>query len=1297
MRACVRAFGDKFKRKVALMTHFTRSHWCALFIALMLIFPAAVFAQEVAGLAGTVTDPSGGAIGDATVKLENTRTGATLETKTGSTGYYRFAKVDPGPGYQLTVGKDGFKSVTVSDLYLGVATTRTQDVQLSIGAVSETVEVQSQGSVSLNTTDSTIGNNFDLRAVADLPNEFRDDPANLLRLQPGVVSAQGGLNADPSGSRDGSVAGARADQNNITVDGIDATDYAFGGAFQTQAAIPVEAIQEFSTQVADPVAAYGGRGGAQTVITTKGGTNTWHGSAFEYNRTAATEANTFFNNKSGVPRTNLVRNQFGANIGGPILKDKLFFFFDYEGRRDASQTNVEQAVPFPHVQNGQLAYINATSTATGQPCSATSRLTPADVSTDCATILSAPQVAALDPCSQAGGCPNAPGFTAAGVAPALMNLFQTRYPAPNDYAFGDGLNTAGFRFNAPDPLTENVYFTRIDYNINAKHKAFGRFNFRHLDSVLVPIQFPGDPNTSPNILRDTAWVVGETWTINPNTINQFVAGETRNNLDQPILFNPAGPLVELSYFGGALTTPYQRQSQIGHISPVPTFRDDVTLIRGRHTIQFGAQWNPTKVRSTLTNNFDFIQLGLGGSIASLPSDLRPANILQDPDGIAAANWDNFFVGAMGIINNLQAAITYLQNGDVVPQGEEVHRRDYRSYLYAGYVQDGWRVRNDLTITAGVRYQYASVPYEVNGIQASFFNTDLSQILATRLQNGLQGISGPDATPQLTYQLSGKGNPGTPDLYDPDKLNFSPRLALAWNPSFREGLLGSIFGDRKTVVRAQASVIFDETVINAITNLQDQSNYVFGNTVGAQFGGGGPVASLMTDPRFTAVDSLPFPVTPPPFQTTVTPTAIFNFGLDNHLHTPYSETFSFGVQRELPAGFQLEVDYFGRLGRRLFVLADGAQLVNFVDPASKHSFVGDTTTLEQEARNNVPTAGIAPLPFFENQMAPVIPQVFGPGATCESVFGSSCTQFVYSSNITALQQGNLSGPAETILGLVPPNVVIPSQFFVNALGTNKGYSSYNAMFVTLRKRLSHNLQFDFNYTYSHSIDNVSAIANNNGNFVAGSTQVLCDAYNLNACRGNSEFDAKHQITSAILYDLPLGRGQTFVHDAPRWLDELVGGWQVSGVVSWRTGLALNTVGGGSTTSLAADNGALFDGDTQAVRSGIHTDTANNNQIQFFANPQQALQAFSFVTGQENGSRDVLYGPHFSNVDLGVSKTFPLFGEKYQLQFRADAFNAFNHPNFGLPNTGINTNTFGVITTQVGQELARVMQFSLRLQF
>lgn len=1247
-------------------------------------------AQDVASLIGILTDKDGGAISDVAVKLADTRTGANYATKTGPDGIYRFQQLAPGPGYTLTLSKDGFQTTSISNLYLPVATATTRNVQLQIGSVSETIEVKSEGSVSLNTTDSTIGNNFDLRAVAALPSEFRDDPAALLRLQPGVVSAQG---FDPSGSRDGAVAGARADQNNITVDGIDATDFAFGTSFATQAAIPVDAVQEFSTQVGDPTAAFGGRSGAQTVITTKSGSNQWHGSASEYNRTAATEANTFFNNKAKVPRTNLVRNQFGANLGGPIKKDKLFFFFNYQGRRDAQQSAELRSVPFPHVAQGEIAYINATSTKTGQPCSPNSRLGSQDVNTDCVTILPAAQVAMLDPCSTAG-CTNAttPGFVAPGVAPILKQLFQTRYPAPNDFTSGDGLNTAGFRFNAPNPLTENIYTARVDYNINSKHKMFTRFNFNNLDSINVPIQFKGDPLTAPNIVRDRAWVIGETWIPNARLVNQFTYGETRANLDQPILFNPSGGLVELTFYGTALSNPFVRQSQIGHITPEPTFRDDVTLLRGKHSIQVGGEWQPIKNRSTLTNNFNFIQEGLGGAVPNLTPSQRPANILQDPNGIANSNWDNFFVSSLGYINNLQSSIVYSKSGQVIPQGAETHRRDYRDNQYAAYAQDSWKIRSDLTLTLGLRYQYAAVPYEVNGLQAQFVNTSLNQILAARGANGLQGVSGPNATPQLTYQLSGKGNSGAPDLYTPDKHDFSPRLAAAWNPAFRGGLLGRVFGDRKTVLRAQGALIYDETVINAVTNLEDQGNYVFGNTVAAVFGG------LTSGPRMSSVSQLPFPLVVPSFKTPVTPNAIFNFGIDNKLKTPYAETISLGLQRELPGNFQLEVDYYGRYGRRLFVLGDAAQIMDFTDPKSKHTLSGDVSTLEQEARQNLTV--VQPLPFFENQMTQELQALGLP--SCQVVLGSSCTQFFYSTFQSTLKQGGPGIPIFALakgfsIPLLPPNVGIPSQFDVNALGTNKGWSSYNGLLVILRKRLSRNLQFDLNYTFSHTLDNSSVIANNNGNFVGGSTNVLCDALNLNVCRGNAEFDVTHQISSDFIYDLPFGRSQFIGRNSSRLLDEVIGGWQVSGIVTWRTGLAIPAIGGNSTLSLAADNGVFFTGTQGAVASGIHTDTANNNQIQFFADPKAALKAFSFVSGLTVGSRDTLRGPSFTNTDLAVVKNFPLFGEKYKLQFRAEAFNAFNHANFGLPDTGITSPTFGVITTLAGQEPARVMQFALRFDF
>ena len=1281
-------------------------------LALLVTFLAAgAKAQDVASITGTVVDKTGGPIADASVKLMDTRTGAAYESQTGSFGAYLFARVPPGPGYTLTISKQSFKTVTITSLYLAVATTRTQDVTLELGTVTQTVEVQSEGSVSLDTTDSTIGNNMDMRTIESLPAEFRDDPAALLRLEPGVVSAQSpnqNLATDPSGSRDGSVAGARADQNNIIVDGIDATDFAIGQAFTTQAAIPVDAVQEFSTQVGNPVAAYGRGSGAQTIITTKSGTNLWHGSASEYNRTAATEANSFFNNANGVPRTALVRNQFGANLGGPVKKDKLFFFFDYEGRRDAEQASQLQLVPLNHVKQGEIAYINATSSVTGQPCSPTSRLGASDTSTDCVTILSAAQVAALDPCSAAGNpCAGTPGFTSPGFNPALLSLFNSRYPAPNDLSSGDGLNTGGLRFNAPNNLSENIYTTRVDYNINSKNKMFVRFNFNNENAVnfsngCTSEQFPGDPLTCPVTERNRAWVIGETWTPSPRLINQFVYGETRVNLDFPVLFNGNGNNFPLNWFSGSLAIPFTRQTSSSRIDPVPTFRDDVSLLRSKHTFQFGGEWKPIRVRSTLGNSFNFISEGLGGNIPSLSPALRPANILSgptvDPNGIAASNWDGFFGGALGLLNEDQTGFIYGKSGTAAPLGS-VERRDYRYYEYAGYAQDTWRVRSNLTLTLGLRYQYDSVPYESNGLEATFANTNLDQLLAVRTSNGLAGISGPDATPQLTYQLAGKANPGGPSLYGAEKTDFSPRLALAWNPSFRSGLLGDVFGDHKTVLRLGASQIYDQTVINAVNFIEDQASYLFGNTVAELFGGGGPVNSLLTAPRYTGPDTIPFSFSAPPFQNPLTPTAIFNFGIDPQLKTPYSNVFSAGVQRELPGGLQLEVDYYGRFGHRLFTLADGAQAVNFVDPASNQSLVTAGTILEQAARAGVAPSAIGPQPFFENQINQALVTAVGPGANCMAIFGSSCTQFFYANNTLSLQQGNLGGAIYGLVGsgLLPPNVGYPSQFAVNALGSSKGWSSYNGMLLTLRKRLSRNLQFDFNYTFSHSIDNSSIIANNNGNFVGGATTVMCDATNLNVCRGNSEFDVTHQISSNFVYDLPIGRGQRLLTNSPRWVDEVAGGWQVAGIVTWRTGLALPVQSGISTTSLAADDGALFTGSQQAVAAHIHTDTANNNQIQFFADPAAALAAFSPVSGLNVGNRDTLRGPHFSNIDLGVSKNFPLFREKYSLKFRADAFNAFNHPNFALPNTNINSSTFGVITDLAGANTFRVLQMSLRFQF
>ncbi len=1310
------------------MTRFKRSYWCAIFLITCMLCPAFTRAQELAGLVGTVTDPSGGAIAKASVKLMNTRTGSSVDTETGETGFYRIVQLAPGPGYELTISKDGFKSVTVSNLYLAVATTRTQDVQLPVGVVNQTVEVKSEGSVSLDTTDSTIGNNFDLRAVSSLPNEFRGDAANLLRLQPAVVSADTSNNVDDNGlSRNGAVAGGRADQNNITVDGIDASDFSFGQAFHTVAPIPVDAIQEFRTEVANPLAQEGRGSGAQTAITTKSGTNEWHGNAREYHRNTVTEANDFFNNKNGIPRPALIRNQFGANIGGPIKKDKLFFFFDYDGRRDASQTPVTAIVPLDHVRQGQIAYIN-----NSPGCGPQSTLTSTP---NCISIATPQMLASLDPCSNPGTAQGPctvtgnPGDAAVtpGFNPGLLALFNSRYPHANNLSAGDGINTGGFTFNAPNPETVNTYTTRVDYNISANQKLFTRFSFYNVHAIvggLPSIQFPGDPITNAAITKDRSWVIGHNWIISPELVNQFVYGESRAEFDAlASLTGSAAPGPDLGVYAGlnwlfptGITAPYARPGGNTALNPVPTFRDDLSWQKGNHSFQFGGVFRPIRTRDLNVNNIIFTNQGLVTNLSALDSNLRPANILADPNvdpnGIAASNWDAAFASLAGLDGLQFTVFNYAKTGDAVPPLQGA-RRDYRYFETEAYAQDTWKVRRDLTVTLGLRYGYDSVPYETNGYEATT-NVQLSNLLTTRGQNALNGIATFDSTPLLTYNLAGKGNNTGLSLYQNNPLNFSPRVGFAWNPGFKEGVLGSLLGDHKTVIRGSAAQIYDHTALNEVNFIEDQSSFIFSGSNAFSANASTPEQLFAISPRFTSVDSAAVNLPIPPFEKTVTPFTgdacppgfpvcgtLFNqFGnyvIDPHFKTPYSLAFSLGVQRELAADFQLEVDYVGRFGRRLAALADAGQIFDFVDPASKQSLSTAVTALEQDARNNVPVTQVQAQPFFENQMA-------AAGANCAPF--ANCTQFVYggSGNLTLLQQGNLNG---LIRGLVqsanlPPNVGFTPQFVSNYYLSNKSYSDYNGMLVVLRKRLSHNVQMDFNYTFSHSIDNFSSIARNNGNPFNNAQSVLCDAIDLGTCKGNSEFDVTHQITGDVIYDLPFGRGKAFGHDTSRWMDEIIGGWQVSGIYTWRTGFAFPVLTNASTTTFGNTAYPVFDGNSSALAVDPHTDpNLANNGIQLFKNPQAALAAFSAPTGLETGSRDELRGPHFSNVDLALAKNFPLWNEKYRLQFRAEAYNAFNHPNFALPSSiNINASNFGQITSTSstsGDQAARVLQFALRFDF
>jgi hypothetical protein len=1055
-------------------------------------------------------------------------------------------------------------------------------------------------------------------------------------------------------------------------------------------------------------------------LVTKSGTNNFHGSGYEYYRTRGFEANDFFNNFATpvVPRQALVRNQFGGTIGGPIVKDKLFFFFNYEGRRDAQSVQVTRTVPLSSFSAGNVTYVNdSNNPSNGNPCSA-SNLAPS-----CISVLTPTQVAALDPLG-------------IGPAPALTSFLQSRYPAPNTTAIGDGLNTGGLVFNSPANDTLNDYVTKIDYNLTDKMKIFLRGSLVRETAIGnggASVQFPGDPLTFFSTDHSYAYVFGHTWTISNTKVNQFVYGENRQELNFPVVYAPLGTTVFGFDAAGTgsnnLSSPYTEPATQGRTEPIPIVRDDFTYVRGKHTFQVGGTFKPIKSTYKLVSDFNIATIGLGGGMESFNSSpqLRPADIATD--SISENLYDSAFAFILGNYGQVSSSFNNNKQLQPLPQGTG-HVRHYRYYETELYLQDSWKARSDFTLTYGLRYQFNSVSYEVNGLEAAP-DLNFNQAISPRIANGLAGNTGcPGAScglvnPLLSYSLAGKANNAAP-LYHPDWHDFQPRFAFAYNPSGVSGPLGRLLGDRKTVIRGGAAIVDDHTVVNALNFLQDQNTWILQNSSSVLYGEqANASADLATDPRFNGFALPPGSVaTPAPIVAPFTPYLAssppgpnpaygnvfglesanpFNYAIDSNLKTPYSETLSFGIQRELPGNFQLEATYVGRFAHRLLAQADGMQTVDFMDVASgqllSQAFANLTTQVRNQVPNPITGYSVTPIAFFENQI---------PNATA---FGfPSATNFVANDVEPYVGRGDLADSVQLLnefnffdgIGL-NPGVGLNPQFGTSLYITNKGYSNYNGLLATLHKKMSRGLQYDLNYTWSHSLDNISAPANEAfGSNGAGG--IMCDSLHIGVCYGNSDFDVRQSVTFDGVYELPVGRGKAFGSGMSRVLDEIVGGWAISGLASWRTGLAFQTVANAFPISFANNVPAIFNGDTAALKVDTHFETnaaSGLPSIQLFKNQAAALGAFSGPLGLEAGSRNNLRGPHYSNFDIGLIKHFPIT-ELVHAELRADAFNALNHPNFALPGASstadiTSPSTFGVISSTTGEQTYRVLQVAFRVDF
>ncbi len=1235
-------------------------------------------AQSVSGATGVVTDSSGSAVPGVQIRLERPTVGFAVETTTNEAGNFEFRTVPPGSGYKLVFQKADFKTSTLDNLTLAVTEIATFNVTLEVGAITQSVEVSAETVATLNTTDASIGNDIDTRRVAELPSLFRTNAAALLTLAPGVVATSD--NGHEQDSQTGSVTGSRADQSNITLDGLDVNDETIGQAFTAVGSAPIDSIQEVHTTVGGPNADFGRSSGGQISLVTKSGTNQWHGSAHEYNRNTLFAANDFFNNKNSIAKPALNRNQFGGSVGGPIFKDKLFFFFNYEGRRDSLSSQIQQIVPSNTFRSGQLKYV--------------------DVNGNIQTTTTA-QLMAIDPLG-------------IGADQSFLNFINNRYPVGNDPALSDGLNTTGFIFNVPIHRRENIYTGRLDYNLTQKHKLFGRLQmdrFNDDDDVNVLPQFPGDPTPQDSIINhDRSWVVGETWSISNNLINQVFAGVTRQVLDFRVNFAPSAPNLLTP---SLIASPFADIRGQGRNVQVPEIRDDLSYLRGKHAFAFGTDIKPIRVKSANQPDINFVSIGLGGALTALDNNTRPADISSDP--AAQAEWDRAFPLLLGTYTQTNSQVAYDHAGNALPAYSTTHR-DFHYNEYEFYAQDSWRVRSDLTVTYGLRWQYHSVPFEANGFQ-TVSNNNISNIFPARVAAAAQGISGNDAAPLVSFALGGPANNG-PGYYKPDYHDFSPRLSVAYSPSFTSGLLAALFGNRKTTIRAGGGIVYDR-VLSTLSFELDEQTFVFDSNPIVNYGGADPTTALATSPRFTSLAAPP-PAPPPPAVRPLpitpnvdgsgAPVGLINggfpgfFQFDKNFKTPYSYTFSTGVQRELPGSFIVEVDYFGRMGRKLIAVGDAGQTLNFKDAASGQFLKAAFAQLQSQVQKGAP---ITPQPWFENQLQSAT------GASCPAInaaFGlpfTTCTEFVGNGLNNFVAVGDLSSTILRLneLGTLNPNVALYAQTGANGYVGNYSSSSYNALLGSLRKRYSKNLQLDLDYSYSHSIDNQSNITNNANQFTGNGQGLVCDLTNLRTCRADSLFDARHIISANYVYDLPVGHGQHFLRDTNRVVNAIFGGWSTSGIVRYRTGFPFTTHTGSFPINFTQDAPAVFNGDRNAVRQGIHTDPTTG-AIQFFADQTAALGAFSFPFGGNTGTRNPVHGPSFTNVDVAVYKSFAMpWSERQKLQFRWEAFNVLNHTNFAVPgdptsltnsnNILLNPQAFGVITATAGDP--RQMQFSLRYDF
>jgi len=1148
-------------------------------------------------------------------------------------------------------------------------------------------------------------------------------------------------------TRSGSVNGSHSDQSNVTVDGISVNDKG-GHSFTSVLPVTLDSVQEFRVTTSNYGAEQGGSSGAQVALVTKSGTNSFHGSVYEYNRNSFVSANDYFIKQaqlqSGEPNkpSQLNRNIFGASVGGPLLKNRMYFFLNYEGYRDAEAESSLRTVPTASLRDGVIEYLCQTN-PDGSP---NTGLCPGNTiqGISGANYTAPPGYQALSPqqITQMDGTSLGPH----GPDPVVLQYMNATYPLPNDSTTGDLVNTAGYRFRGSTHTTKNWYIGKLDYNLtrDAKQRISVSAALANQASAGAPF-LPGTPPEQTTVSFNKGLISSYSWVISPTLLNNFRYGFIRESLgtlgntDQPW-----NQLLALSQ-GINYSSSFQR--------PIHNFNDDLSWVRGKHTWQFGFQVSILRnPESNSNNSFSngvanpdwLLNSGLAQPSASR---LNPSNSgFPAVDSSFSSNYDYPMTTLLGMVTLVNANYNYQRNGQAMAQGAPVTRR-FGEDSYEMYAQDSWKVKPNLTVNLGLRYSLPSPPWETNGLQVSP-TMSLNTWFNNRAQGMLQGLPS-SAQPLISYNWSGPANGGKPSYYNWDFRNFAPRLSLAYSPGWSDGILGKLAGGPgKTSIRAGFAMIYDR-VGESIMDTFDR-NGSFG--LSTQLDNPSDAETSLTAPRLTSMNDIPqkdyagyqiFVQPPPSIFPVVYPSALaITWGIDNKLKTPYSYNIDFAISRELRSGFTFEAAYVGRLSRRGLAQEDLAMPLDIYDKKAGIDYFNAEVALAKVFRpqlnsgNNAATLSFNPnqvsskvQAFWTNQIQPLAPAgaytisgctgtdssgnpvVLGTTSPVVAAFDVFCgTQFndslgLYSLDTSGIPDFNGANNGQPYYPVAGPNTYYSPQFSSLYAWRSIANASYNALQMTLRHRMSHGVQFDFNYTYSKSIDLASdAERIAPASSISSLNNIIINSWNPQQERGVSSYDATHQLNANWIAELPFGRGRAIGSGAGSPLNALIGGWQLSGLFRWTSGFPVNVDNGYSNfpTNFEQEGNANLVG---PVKTGAYhiTSGPDAGNVNIFANGPAAINSFAPAYAGQSGQRNVIRGDGFFGIDLGLAKRWAMpWSEKQSLQFRWEVFNVTNSVRFDVQSSLLSSaltlgsggsfgNYSGLLTNP------RIMQFALRYEF